>query len=203
MVLSGSFVKGIAVRFARKFLVLVIAGALSISVYAEQRRGEAVLVRPPVSPAVRFSGPWRPAGSGETKVIGSVIDIRQIPVPNASVQLRDLRTGAVIATDETNDLGEYEFLVDAPGGYVVEMILVNNVVLALSNAGSLSRFQTLQTVIQLPGRWDSGSRSMTLPLAPSSFFGIGAASTMTSTTLVMATDSNVRPTDPGEPVSPR
>ena len=50
-----------------------------------------------------------------------------------------------------NDNGEYEFLVDDPGTYVVEMVMVDGYVLALSNAGSLARYETLHTVVQLPG----------------------------------------------------
>ena len=57
-----------------------------------------------------------------------------------------------------NDAGEYEFLLDDPGTYVVEMSMVDGYVLALSNAGSLARYETLHTVVQLPGRWDAGLR---------------------------------------------
>ncbi len=187
--------------FARKLSVaLLVVASLGLTAYAQ--RGEVALVRPPKQ-GVTFAAPWRPAGGTDTKVVGSVIDIRQVPVPGATVQLRDLKTGAVVAKAETDAQGEYVFDTDVPGAYVVEMVMVDNVVVALSNAGSLGHFQTLQTVIQLPGRWDFGTRTMIVPVAPTSFFGIGAASTMTSTTLGMAIDQNVRPTDPGEPVSPR
>jgi hypothetical protein len=189
---------------ARNLYVGLLVAALGITAYAEQR-GEVLLVRPPVSPAVRFVGPWRPNGApnGVTRVVGSVIDIRQIPVGDAQVQLRDLKTGAVLAQDVTTELGEYEFAGVEPGTYVVEMVLSADYVIALSNAGSLARFQTLQTVIQLPGRWDFAARTMSIPVAPISFFGIGSANTMTSSTMTMAADSNIRPIDAGEPVSPQ
>ena len=101
-----------------------------------------------------------------------------------------------------NDNGEYEFLVDDPGTYVVEMSMVDGYVLALSNAGSLARYETLQTVVQLPGRWDAGLRTMTMPQNAANFLGMSSQTTMTATTLALATDQNITPVDPGEPVSP-
>jgi len=191
------------VNTVRKFIVVVLIGVAGIPLSAEQRRGEVVLVQPPASP-VRFAGPWRPAGStGETRVVGTVIDVRQVPVAYAHVQLRDLRSGVVIAEGDTNASGEYEFKVAEPGTFVVEMVLLDSRVLALSNAGSLARYQTLNTVIQLPGRWDTASRSMQMIVGATAFFGIGSARTMTSSTLALASDAAIRPVDAGEPVSPQ
>jgi hypothetical protein len=189
------------VRFARNLLALVLLATLGLS--AAEQRGEVRLVKPPAAP-IKFSAPWRPAGSTatETRVVGTVIDIRQVPVSYAKVQLRDLKTGLVLASDDTNDMGEYEFDVAEPGTYVVEMVMVDNYVLALSNAGSLARYETLQTVIQLPGRWDAAARSMFMPVAATAFFGIGSINSMTSTTIALAGDQDIRPVDAGESVSP-
>lgn len=192
----------IAVRFARNLLALLLFTTLGAS--ASAQRGEIKLVKPPASP-IKFSAPWLPDGATgtETRVVGTVIDIRQVPVSFAKVQLRDLKTGLVIAEDDTSEAGEYAFDVSEPGTYVVEMVMVDNYVVALSNAGSLSRYQTLQTVIQLPGRWDFASRSMSMAVSATSFFGIGSVNTMTSTTLTLASDNDIRPVNAGEPVSPR
>jgi hypothetical protein len=119
------------------------------------------------------------------------------------VQLRNLKDGNILASDDTNQLGEYEFSLIEPGSYVVEMVMVDNYVIALSNAGSLARYETLQTVVQLPGRWDYATRSVIAPVNASSFFGMGSANTMTSSTLAMAVDSDIRPITAGEPVSPQ
>ena len=35
------------------------------------------------------------------------------------------------------------------------MVMVDGYVVALSNAGTIARYETLQTVVQLPGRWDA------------------------------------------------
>jgi Carboxypeptidase regulatory-like domain len=152
---------------------------------------------------VNLVAPWRPAGTnGLTRVVGTVIDIRQIPVPHATVQLRNLDTGTVEQTSESDDEGGYAFEVEESGTYVVEMILVDGYVLALSNAGSLARFETLQTVVQLPGRWDAAARNMIMPQNITTFFGMSAETSMTAGTVELAIDSSIPPANPGVPVSP-
>lgn len=160
------------------------------------------LVQPP-RPGVTFTEAWRPPNiKSDTRIIGTVIDIRQLPVAYARVQLRNLVTGKVTQESQSNDNGEYEFLFDDPGTYVVEMTMLDGGVLALSNAGSLARYETLQTVVQLPGRWDATRRNMTMPQNAANFLGMSAQTTMTAATLTLAADQNVAPVDAGEPVSP-
>lgn len=153
--------------------------------------------------SVQFAGPYRPnGGTGATKVIGTVIDIRQVPVSNARVQLRNLETGNVEQEAESNDLGEYEFALEDPGTYIVEMVMVDGVIVALSNAGSLARFETLNTVVQLPGRWDFSTRTVVAEQTMTSFFGMSAETTMTATTIQIAVEQEVATANPGTPVSP-
>ncbi len=160
------------------------------------------LVQPP-RPGVTLAEAWRPPNAaGDTKVIGSVIDIRQVPVAYARVQLRNLGTGKVAQQSAADGNGEYEFLVDDPGTYVVEMTRVDGYVVALSNAGSLARYETLQTVVQLPGRWDAALRQMTMPQNLANFLGMSSQTTMTAGTLALAAEYNIAPVDAGEPVSP-
>jgi hypothetical protein len=157
----------------------------------------------PQTRMLRLVEPWVPPGhSGDTTIMGTVIDIRQAPVGYAPVQLRDLNTGVIKGEAVSGPDGEYQFKVLEPGTYVVEMAL-NGQVLALSNAGSIARYQTMNTVIQLPGRWDA-SRNLMTPLQQRvmSFFGMSSQKSMTAATLQAATDANVAPADPGEPVSP-
>lgn len=158
---------------------------------------------PPPRPGVTFAESWRPPNTkSDTKILGTVIDIRQVPVAYAKVQLRNLVTGKVTMETLANDNGEYEFLIDDPGTYVVEMTMVDGYVLALSNAGALARYETLHTVVQLAGRWDAGLRNMTMPQNAANFLGMSSQTTMTATTLALAVDQNIAPVDPGEPVSP-
>lgn len=187
----------------QQFLIVALIGATGIITSAEQRRGDMVLVSPPPSP-LRFVGPWRPVGSSvDTKVIGSVIDVLQAPVSYVHVQLRNLNSGSIVGESDTNANGEYEFTVLEPGTFVVEMVLSDYRVLALSNAGTLARYQTLNTVVQLPGRWNVSAGTMQMLVSPTAFFGIGNARSMTSSTLALAADAAISPVDAGEPVSPQ
>ena len=122
-----------------------------------------------------------------------------MPVAHA-VQLRNLDTGAVQQADDSDANGEYTFLVDEPGTYVVETVLPNGQIAALSNAGSLARYETLRTVVQLPGRWDAQRRTMIL-YSVAGFVGVSAATSMTAATVALATNSNIPPVNAGEPVS--
>lgn len=177
---------------------IVIAAGSLISA-----QGGTVRFVPPQPRMIRLLQPWVPEGqSGDTKIIGTVIDITQTPVANARVQLRDLNSGAVKQEAVAGSAGEYEFTVVEPGTYVVEMVITTGQVVGLSNAGSVGRYQTMNTVIILPGRWDASRSLMTMQQSMTSFFGMSSQKTMTAATLQAATDANVTPADPGEPVSP-
>ncbi|MDP2318319.1 MAG: carboxypeptidase-like regulatory domain-containing protein [Acidobacteriota bacterium] len=187
----------------RKHIFAAICGALAIGAVAvsAQQSGTATLV--PRGQALKFAEPWRPNGtSGFTRVIGTVIDIQQTRVVGAKLRLRNLATGSVDHVTESNENGEYAFEMDSSGTYVVEMMLADGYILSLSNAGSVARFETLQTVIQLPGRWDSGRNNMTAQQGFGGFLGMSAATSMTNGTLWLAAQEGVSAANSGEPVSP-
>lgn len=154
--------------------------------------------------AVNFSAPYRPNGAtGFTRVVGTVIDIRQVPVPGVTLQLRNLDNGTVEYKVKSGEAGDYSFDdIENSGTYVVEMVMDEGYIVALSNAGSLVRYQTLNTVVQLPGRWDFNTRTIIGQQSVTNFFGMSAATTMTAQTLQLAIEQEVKPIDPGRPVSP-
>lgn len=157
----------------------------------------------PPEPSLRFVQVWRPTTvGGQTLIVGTVIDIRQMPVANARVRLRNLNTGKIEQESQTNTLGEYVFEVLEPGTYVVEMVLTDGTIVALSNAGALARYETLQTVVQLPGRWDPSANNLVLVTNVANFVGLSSAASMTAATLSMAIEQAISPLDAGEPVSP-
>ena len=159
-------------------------------------------VQPP-PPGARLVEPWQPAVSNlATRVIGNVIDIRQVPVAFARVQLRNLTTAKIDDVKQSDANGNYEFIVEMPGTYVVEMSSLDGYVIALSNAGALARYETLRTVVQLPGRWDYSRGAMFMTQDMSSFFGMSAANSMTATTLSLAAEQSLSTIEAGEPVSP-
>jgi hypothetical protein len=182
--------------------IFIAIGVVAAGTGLLAQSGNITRVMPP-NQGISFAAPWRPPGdTGQTKIIGTVIDIRMIPVAHAKVQLRSLVNGTVQQAGESDDNGEYEFQVDSSGTYVVEMILADGNVIAISNAGSLARYETMRTVIQLPGRWDSQLRGVVLPQNPTSFLGMSSLNTMTATTMTIAATQNVQPVNSGEPVSP-
>lgn len=179
--------------------------ALGAVVAAEQRGGNVTLELPPmsgISNALRFTAPWSPEGSGGTRILGTVIDIRQVPVAKVKVRLRNLTTGEVIAETVSNENGEYAFPELEPGLYVVEMLVDNRYVVALSNAGSVARFETMQTVIQLPGRWDTATATVVPQQSVANFMGMSAATTLTAATLITAVAEDVPTSAPGVNTSP-
>lgn len=187
----------------RRHIIAAACGLLVVSAAGISARQSGVAALVPRVQSLKFAEPWRPnGGSGATRVIGTVIDIRQVPVARAKVQLRNLLTGAVDQVVESNENGEYEFDMDASGSYIVEMVLVDGYVISLSNAGSVARNETLQTVIQLPGRWDAVRNNLIPQTSYTGFMGMSAATSMTNATLTMAANQNINPVDAGEPVSP-
>ena len=148
---------------------------------------------PPES-SLKFVEVWRPTTvTGPTQIIGTVIDIRQAPVANVKVRLRNLRTGKIEMETQSDDQGNYAFELVEPGSYVVEMVMVDGTIIALSNAGALARYETLQTVVQLPGRWNVVDRNVEMVQKVSDFVGLSSALTMTATTLNMAIEQNITP----------
>ena len=184
-----------------RYISLAVLGVMVATGVGVGAQGSARLVTQPRN--VRFAESWRPIeGRGVTQIVGAVIDIRQVPVANAHVQLRNLTTGVVTHEGTSNEQGEYAFTIDEPGTYVVEMVMASGQIIALSNAGALARYETLQTLVQLPGRWDSESRSMVMTHTAAGFVGMSAAKTMTAATLILARAMDIEPVDAGEPVSP-
>lgn len=195
----GGYIAGREGINVKRTVSLVTLGLLfaGIAVAAQQP-----FVTAPSS--VSFSQPWVPPGaSGNTRITGTVIDIRQLPVSNVKVQLRNLESGLVVASTETGETGEYLFEIDVPSSYIVEMVRVDGYVIALSNAGSVARFETLQTVIHLPGRWDSVRQSVMSTQRSIGFLGMRSETAMTIKTLMMAGTRDISPVDAGEPISPR
>ena len=154
-------------------------------------------------PALRFNEPLPSAPAArETMIVGMVIDVSQVPVPGAVVRLRDMVSGDVVQESQANDNGEYRFLVAEPGTYVVEMVLPNGQVAALSNAATLERHQTLQTIVQLAGQWNNIDRTAGMPYRFLDTLGASGARTLTADTITIAVQRNISALHAGEPVSP-
>ena len=188
-------------RSAAKLYATLTFATLAAGIAAQQG-GEVRLVSPPAAP-IRFAQAWHPDGSGETTVVGTVVDSDKAPVSKAHVRLRDITSGKVVAEIDADGLGNFKFKGVEPGSYVVEMVLPNEHVIGLSNAAALARYQTFVATVQLSGRWDYNSRSVVNSVNAAQFFGLPSTRSMTASTLSLAANSEVTPVDPGEPVSPQ
>jgi hypothetical protein len=157
---------------------------------------------PPQSGA-RFLERYRPAtATSDARIIGTVTDSTQMLVKNARLRLRDLTTGQVPQAGTSNDNGEFEFTVLEPGTYVVEMVSADGLVVALSTAGTLARYETFRTRVQVPGRWDYPTQGVVIDPNVATYLGVSGQLTMTARTLELAIEQNITPMDSGEPVSP-
>src|SRR5918993_5547681 len=164
----------------RNLIIAIACAALGATGAGLHAQTSSIRLVPPTPSGLKFAQPWRPAGiAGDTKIVGSVIDISHVPVAYAKVQLRSLISGTVQQEGESDINGEYEFVVETPGTYVVEMVTGDGYVAALSNAASLARFETLRTLVLLPGRWNTQLRNMVMPQNTTSFLGMSAQNTMT------------------------
>jgi len=157
----------------------------------------------PARSGVTFVERYRPdAVKGETQIVGVVIDIEQTPVGKARVRVRNLVSGTIEGAGTSDANGQYAFALIDPSTYVVEMLSADGDVLALSNAGPVGRYETLRTIVQLPGRWDGRRSRVALDHDISRYFGMSANTTMTAATIELAEDQNVTPADEIMPVSP-
>jgi hypothetical protein len=157
----------------------------------------------PPQTGARFLERYRPANAkGEGRIFGTVTDSTHMLVKNARLLLRDLTTGQVAQEGTSNDNGEFEFTILDPGTYVVELVSGSGFVVALSNAGSLARYETFETRVQAPGRWDYPTRGVVIDPNVATYLGVSGQLTMTSRTLELAIEQNITPMDSGEPVSP-
>ena len=179
-------------------VVLVGALVVALGAGASAQRGRAMMV--PAHPSgLAFVGP---SNGGTTQVVGIAVDAHRVPVAGARLRLRDLNTGEILAFADANEDGEFVFPDVEPGSYVVEMILGDRSVVAVSNAGTIVRTETLQTVVQVAGRWDAATKTV-VPLGSNWLWaGLSAADTMAGQSMLIAAGQSVPPANAGEPVSP-
>lgn len=182
-----------------RYKVFVCSGLIALA--TATAFAQRAFVPPPGS--VRLLERYQPPGSnGETKIVGAVVDIRQEPVKNARLRLRNLTTGNVDQGGTSDQNGEFQFTVSESGTYVVEMVMIEGYVVALSNAASVGRFETILTRVTVPGRWNSSLQRVAYDQNMAGYLGVSGQLSMTAATLELAVEQNITPRDAGEPVSP-
>ena len=127
------------------------------------------------------SGPGSARAGTAATVRGVVWNGANSPVVGARVRLRDLESGRVASTSETNDRGEFSFASVARGAYLVEVLSNEGKVLAVGQSFRVEPGETVATFVRLTSRqpWFSGlfSNTAAAVIAAASSVGVTAVST--------------------------
>lgn len=129
---------------------------------------------------------------GPGTIQGNALSSVNVALADATVRLRDARTGRIVAAARTDRAGLFIFRAVEPGSYVVELVGADQTILAASELLPVNAGDTVSALVKLPFR-----------LQP--FAGVLGHTTM-SAMLVTATAAatGVLATQvAGEPVSPR
>jgi hypothetical protein len=120
------------------------------------------------------------AGTAAT-VRGVVWNSDNSPVVSARVRLRDLETGRVASSSETNERGEFSFGGVARGAYLVELLSNEGKVVAVGQSFRVEPGETVATFVRLPSRqsWFAGlfSNTAAAVIAAASSVGVTAVGT--------------------------
>jgi carboxypeptidase family protein len=85
----------------RKFLALAVVAAVSVA---------------------GVPSTAQPAAAETARLVGTALNASLQPLPNATVQIRDLQTGGVVGSTTSGDKGQFTFIDLAPGTYIVEVV---------------------------------------------------------------------------------
>ena len=127
---------------------------------------------------------------GATAIEGVTLTALSAPLPNASVRLRDVRSGRVTDATTSDKDGAFTFLRVDPGSYLVELVDRDQNVLAASPMLNLNAGELISTIVKLPLR---------MPAA--GLLGRGAP-TLLAVVAASAAAGVLASTTPGQPVSP-
>jgi hypothetical protein len=160
------------VAYSRSLIGLALAASLCLPAWpshaqpaSQPRAAGTAASRPgPASGAIRV----RP-----TTIEGGAWHANNTPIPQARLRLRSVVTGAVEATTQANEAGEFTFSEIAEGAYLVELVNERGKVLAVSQSFTIAPGETVATFVRLGPKvpWYNG------------FFG-SAALAVTSTAAV-------------------
>jgi hypothetical protein len=118
--------------------------AVALTVLALLPSAQLVLAQ--ATPAVQLNDALSTKGG---TVTGTVLRANDSPVPNASLQLREVTTGQVVRSTRGDELGRFTFLKVSAGSYVVELVDENRNVLALGEVFSIGQSESVATLIRL------------------------------------------------------
>jgi len=163
----------------------VLIGGVVLALAATAGAQTFVRSAPRVPPGTEGAVPNSPATNA---LIGTARDAGDDLLGELKVQLRDLQSGTVKHATTTNADGTFAFRGIEPGTYVVEAVLADGAVAAISEATTVGSGEVVQTLVRLTSRTRA--------------FGWWAGSTANSV-VAQAAGSGVLAVEPGVPISPQ
>jgi hypothetical protein len=104
-------------------------------------------VAAPVDPTRLLSSPRSDLVS---LIQGNALTSTNGQLPDALVRLRDARFGQILNSQVTDKLGLFEFKGVEPGTYIVEVVAVDQTILAASQLLSVNAGESVSAVVKLP-----------------------------------------------------
>jgi hypothetical protein len=166
--------------------LLTIVAVAAIALGAAPARAQ----RPALTGSHRSSGVVVTPTPGATAIQGVTLTALSAPLPNATVRLRDLRSGRVIDATTSDKDGTFTFVRVDPGSYVAELVGSDETVLAASPMLNLNADELISTVIKLPLRLSAAG------------FLKGGVPALVAVAAASAAAGVLASTTPGQPVSP-
>ena len=110
----------------------------------------------------------RPAVPG-TRLVGTAFNASLQPLPNATVQIRDMQTGAVVGSTISGDKGDFAFIDLPPGSFIIEIVNATGAVQGMTTPFSIGTapLVSMSVVSVSQGLVESGGH------AGFSLFGLG------------------------------
>jgi len=148
-----------------------VAGTAVAVTAQDPAQGTSIARRVPVRTGVPLSA------LRATSVIGFAWTATSAGIPDATVQLRNVLSGRVEATEVTSAVGEFVFTDIEGGTYVVELVNDGGRVVALGAPFTAAPGETVATFVRLgmPAPWFTGAFTNTAAAAVSSAASVGIA----------------------------
>lgn len=133
--------------------VVVCFGAVVVASDRPDRRDAKA-----TGPAAHAPGVARPVGAASsaaarvTTILGTAWTAENLPIAKASVRLRDVLSGKVMATAVAGDTGEFGFEDVAAGSYLVELLNPSGRVEAVGHVFTIAQGETVATFVRLNTR---------------------------------------------------
>ncbi len=157
-------------------LTAIAIGVLSAAIVAETPAREAFTTVVLAQSAT--------AAAGRSVIQGNSLTALGGPLPNASLRLRDIRSGRLVQETTSDEAGVFTFKHVNPGTYIVELLSDKQIVLATSDILIVDDDRLVATVVKLPmrmpvsGLLDGGKGALVIITAAAASAGLLATSTV-------------------------